>query len=103
MINILSGFYKSLTSSLISLLQAAEKVNRQLREEGEGLQPARNSNGLTAMQECQIRCDFAINFLQETVAQIDTNLQEIKELIDIENEDEEGQQQGMEEDEDEEL
>ena len=55
------------------------------------------------MQECQIRCDFAINFLQETVAQIDTNLQEIKELIDIENEDEEGQQQEMEEDEDEEL
>ena len=96
MINLLSGFYKSLTSSLISLLQAAEKVNRQLREE------ARNSNGLTAMQECQIRCDFAINFLQETVAQIDTNLQEIKELIDIENEDEEGQQE-MEEDEDEEL
>ena len=93
MINMLSGFYKSLIVSLISLLQAAEKVNRQLREE------ARNSNGLTAMQECQIRCDFAINFLQETVAQIDTNLKEIKELIDIENEDEEGQQQGMEEDE----
>ena len=103
MINMLSGFYKSLIVSLISLLQAAEKVNRQLRVEGEGLQPARNSNGFTAMQECQIRCDFAINFLQETVAQIDTNLQEIKELIDIENEDEEGQQQEMEEDEDEEL
>ena len=67
----------------------ADDLNRGMKEVTmRGLEPDRNSQGWTALEECQGRCDFATKNFHGIISYIDMEQRMTRESFNIQSEDE---------------